>query len=269
MYKSIEYQSQPIYYREEAHGKGFPILLIHGLAEDGAIWDEQVAALQKDNWLIIPCLPGSGSSPLLQGTPSIDALADAVKGLCDAIGIGQCIMIGHSMGGYIALAFAEKYPETLRAFGLFHSTAYADTHEKKSNRHKCIDFIDKTGAPAYIRQSTPNLFAQHTRQRHPKIVGDMIDRYAGFQQTSLIYYQEAMINRPERVSVLGHFRGPVLFVIGEEDTAVPMSLALQQCHLPVLSHVHILEHTGHMGMLEAADDSNRILQTFINFTLNS
>jgi pimeloyl-ACP methyl ester carboxylesterase len=265
--KSIVYKSLGIHYREE--GEGFPVLLIHGMGEDSAIWDAQINSLGKDYRLIVPDLPGSGKSPLLSGEPSIGELADAVKVLCDKAGVGQCILIGHSMGGYIALAFAEKYPERLRAFGLFHSTAYADSEEKVVIRQKAIDFIQKNGSPAYMRQSVPNLLAESTRQGRPAILNGLIDRYSGFQPESLIYYQEAMIRRPDRVLVLQHFTGPVLFVIGGQDKSVPTEHSLQQCHIPLLSHVHILENAGHMGMLEDSQRSNRILQTFINFTLHS
>jgi pimeloyl-ACP methyl ester carboxylesterase len=265
--KTIVYKSQNIYYREE--GEGFPVLLIHGLGEDSALWDEQIACLGKEYRLIVPDLPGSGRSPLMSGAPSIDELADAVKALCDKAGVGQCILIGHSMGGYIALAFAEKYPDRLRAFGLFHSTAYADSEEKIATRRKTIDFIRKNGSPAFMRQSVPNLLAESTRQKSPAILNGLIDRYSGFQPESLIYYQEAMIGRPDRVSVLQHFAGPVLFIIGGQDKSVALEHSLQQCHIPVLSHIHILENAGHMGMLEDSPRSNRILQTFINFTFHS
>ena len=267
MDKTIVYRSLNIHYREE--GEGFPVLLIHGLGEDSALWDAQVAYLGKEYRLIVPDLPGSGRSPLTPGEPSIDELADAVKALCDKAGVGQCILIGHSMGGYVALAFAEKYPDRLRAFGLFHSTAYADSEEKKATRRKTIEFIRKNGSPAFMRQSVPNLLAESTREKRPEIMNGLIDRYSGFQPESLIYYQEAMIRRPDRVSVLQHFTGPVLFIIGGQDKSVPLEHSLQQCHIPVLSHIHILENAGHMGMLEDSQRSNRILQTFINFTFHS
>jgi pimeloyl-ACP methyl ester carboxylesterase len=100
-------------------------------------------------------------------------------------------------------------------------------------------------------------------------MNELIDRYSGFQPESLIYYLEAMIRRPDRVSVLQHFTGPVLFIIGEQDKAVPLEHSLRQCHIPALSQVSILENAGHMGMLEDGQRSNRILQIFINFILYS
>ena len=271
-------------------GNGPAVILIHGFAEDGATWDNMAGPLSACCRLIIPDLPGSGRSsalpttgpstaaspnagidrslerPLLERPLSIEDLAAAVKALLDHLDIEKCIMIGHSMGGYITLAFAEKYPDRLTAFGLFHSTAYPDSEEKKAIRRKSIDFIRKNGADLFIRQSTPGLFGQYTQQHRPELIDAMIDRYIGFSPDSLIGYYQAMITRPDRTAVLREFYGPVLFIIGEEDTIVPLQSALEQSHLPAVSHIHLVKNTGHEGMHEAPDaPATDILQDFINF----
>jgi pimeloyl-ACP methyl ester carboxylesterase len=252
-----------LFYREE--GSGIPVLLLHGFAEDGRIWDEMVPQLEPHCRLLIPDLPGSGGSGLLPGEPSIDALADAIKGFIDQLNIGVCVIIGHSMGGYVALAFAEKYPQRLKAIGFFHSTAYADTEEKRTARRKSIDFIRQHGAAPFIRQSTPNLFAEETREQRPALVEETIHRYSGFAPESLIYYYEAMIRRPDRVHVLKEFPGPVLLIMGAADQVVPYEQALKQCHEPDISVIHTLDHSGHMGMLEEPGRGSAWIETFINF----
>lgn len=266
--------SVTLFYRE--YGSGLPVILLHGFAEDGTIWDHQAARLAADCRLIIPDLPGSGKSPALPGEDSgtisagisLEDLAGSVTALLDREGIEKCVLIGHSMGGYIALAFAEKYPERLMALGLFHSTAYSDSEEKRAGRQKNISFIRKNGAATFVRQSTPNLFGDYTREHHPELISDTVDRYSGFSPESLVSYTEAMINRPDRTAVLREFAGPVLFIIGREDIVIPMEHSLQQCHLPALSHVHIVEHAGHEAMLENPGRSNEILHSFINFVLH-
>src|ERR1700761_8812683 len=107
------------------------------------------------------------------------------------------------MGGYIALAFSETYPERLLAFGFFHSTAYADTEEKKAGRLKSIAFIHEHGAAPFIRQSTPNLFAPETREDQPVLIEDMIGRYRDFSADALAAYLNAMMRRPDRGPGLG------------------------------------------------------------------
>ncbi|HEY6902060.1 MAG TPA: alpha/beta fold hydrolase [Puia sp.] len=256
-----------LFYREE--GRGLPVVLLHGFAEDGAIWDFQPDTLKNNYRLLIPDLRGSGRSAALTETTSMEALAEDLRHLLDQEGIGQCILIGHSMGGYISLAFAEKYPERLLALGLFHSTAYPDSEEKKAARRKAIEFIRGNGAAAFIKQSTPNLFSAATRGDRPDLVAAIIERYSVFTPEALISYYEAMINRPDRTAVLTSLNRPILFVIGAYDQAVSPGQALEQSHLPSLSHIHILENSAHMGMLEETSRSNNILHTFINFVTAS
>jgi pimeloyl-ACP methyl ester carboxylesterase len=271
--KLIGGSSSSLYYREE--GSGLPVVLLHGFAEDGAIWDNQVSYLSAYCRVIVPDLPGSGQSSALTSAEdagpatSIEELAGSIATLLDRLAIQQCILIGHSLGGYIALAFAEKYPNRLTALGLFHSTAYADNEEKKTGRQKSIEFIRNNGSAAFIRQSIPNLFSGYTREHHPDLIDSIISRYSCFSPDSLITYYEAMIARPDRTAVLRQFAGPVLFIIGQADAVIPMEQVLQQCHLPAVSHIHIIENAGHQGMLEAPDRSNTILQSFLTFVLYS
>ena len=263
MDKTITSEGRTLFYREE--GSGQPVVLLHGFAEDGKLWDPIIPRLKTGYRLLIPDLPGSGRSTLPEGEPSIDALATAVKGLIDAEGIDQCILIGHSMGGYIALSFAAQYPHRLKAFGLFHSTAYADSEEKIAVRRKGIEFIRQHGAAPFVRQFVPNLFAPGTRENRSQLVEELIRRYSGFSPQSLIYYYEAMIRRPDRIDVLQHFTGAILFIIGEKDQAVPYEMSLKQCHEPGIAHIHILENAGHMGMMEEPEDSGDMVESFLNF----
>jgi pimeloyl-ACP methyl ester carboxylesterase len=265
--KTIARGPKILFYREE--GSGLPVVFLHGFAEDGAIWNKQAEQLKAGYRVLIPDLPGSGRSSALTADTSMEEMAEDILQLLDREGIQYCVLIGHSMGGYIALAFAEKYPERLKGLGLFHSTAYADTEEKKAARQKSIEFIRKYGSAAFIRQSTPNLFATDTRNDHPGLITDMIDRYSGFSPDSLVYYYEAMIRRPDRRAVLERFEKPVLFIIGNQDQAVPPQQALEQSHLPALSHIHIFQRSGHAGMLEEPDRSYSILQSFLNFVIQS
>jgi pimeloyl-ACP methyl ester carboxylesterase len=263
--KKIDISSGDLFYRMEGHQSDFPpLVLIHGFAEDGRIWDGQVAALKEVCQLIIPDLPGSGRSSALSGETSMEELAESILALLAAENIRQAILVGHSMGGYIALAFAEKYPGRLSGFGLFHSTAYPDSEEKKAMRRKSNEFIRKHGAVPFIQQSTPNLFAEATRERHADLVSKIVDRYSGFDPASLIRYYDAMIARPDRTAVLKQAVQPVLFVIGGKDSTLPLETSLQQAQMPALSSIHILEEAGHMGMLEEPEQSNTILGDFVD-----
>ena len=264
MDKTISQIFGTLFYRVE--GAGIPVMLIHGFAEDGGIWKSQVDHLKKDFLLIIPDLAGSGHSAVQdprQLPATIDDHAGLLKAILQTEGITRCVVIGHSMGGYVALALAEKYPDFVAAIGLFHSTAYADSEDKKAARAKGISFIRKHGAPVFIRQTAPDLFSETTQNQKPEIISGLIDKYDNFNANSLVSYYEAMIGRPDRTAVLRHFPGPVLFICGENDRAVPLEHSLQQSYIPDLSYIHILDQVGHMGMLEAPFQVNDLLSAFI------
>jgi pimeloyl-ACP methyl ester carboxylesterase len=243
-------------------GNGMPVVLIHGLAEDHSIWDETAAELSSDYRLIIPDLPGSGFSELSE-LLSIDSMAEACKAILDKEDLGLCVLIGHSMGGYVALALAEKFPDMVMGLGLFHSTAYADDEDKIASRKKNISFILKHGTAAFMQQATPTLFSSKSKEERPEMISYLINKYSDFKDESLVAYQQAMIRRPDRSAVLENIVKPVLFIIGKEDKAIPFDLSMRQSHLPAVSFIDVLEHSGHMGMMEEFEESLEILKMFL------
>jgi pimeloyl-ACP methyl ester carboxylesterase len=265
MDKTVLFRSSNVFYRTE--GEGYPVVFVHGFAEDGSIWDNQAAFLSSAYRLIVPDLPGSGKSEGIDGKATefagMEDYADAIKAILDQEKVQSCVMFGHSMGGYIMLAFAEKYPEMTRAFGLIHSTAYADSADKINTRRKGIAFVKKHGAADFIKQSMPGLFTDSYKGRFPEKIRELIERYDNFQAHSLVSYCEGMIQRPDRTSVLRSFTGPVLFIIGEKDNAVPLEHSLQQSHIPWISFIHVIENAAHMGMLEATAEVNDRLLSFL------
>ncbi len=262
MDNTLNYNGCKIFYR--CSGAGNPVMLIHGFGEDGEIWNAQQSFLQQNFKVIVPDLPGSGQSEMVDDM-SIEGMAEVIKAILEQENIASCPVIGHSMGGYITLALAEKYPQQLSAFGLFHSTAYADSEEKKATRRKAIEFIQNHGAYEFLKTAIPNLFAESTRNNTPKVVATLTEKGKDFSAEALAAYYEAMIARPDRTAVLKETTVPVLFVIGEYDGAVSPDDSLQQSHLPAIADVHILKESGHMGMLEETGKANLLLESFLNF----
>lgn len=262
MHKTITYKEKKIHYR--LTGNGSPVVLLHGFGEDGNIWQQQADYLQKDFTVIVPDLPGSGNSELADDM-SIEGMAEVIKTIIENENIAPCPVIGHSMGGYITLALAEKNQQLLSAFGLFHSTSYADSEEKKANRKKAIEFIRKHGGYEFLKTAIPNLFAEKTREEMPAVVSSLTEKGKDFSPEALMAYYEAMIARPDRTAVLSSTSLPVLFVIGKNDNAVSPHDSLKQSHLPAISSVHILFDAGHMGMLEETEKANSIIKGFLDF----
>ncbi len=260
--KRITHKGKNISYR--TRGKGPLVLLLHGFAEDGTIWKGQYDLFPRHR-LVVPDLPGTGDSELLEEA-SMESMAAAIKAVMDAEGAEKVILIGHSMGGYVALAFAERYPEALQALGLFHSTAFADSEEKKETRRKGIRFIEENGPAQFLKTTTPNLYSPRSREEHPEWIAEHLAATHNFSADSLVTYYMAMIDRPDRTAVLAQSKVPVLFVMGRYDSAVPLQDGLKQCHLPALSYIHILDETGHMGMIEEKAQTAELLTAFV-FTL--
>lgn len=262
MEKSFQYRGSEIYYHDV--GSGQAVVLLHGFAEDSSIWYEQIIFLQAHCRLIVPELPGSGQSELLQKTDGgIEEYAAFVNALLVYEKVEKCIMLGHSMGGYITLAFSEMHPCKLRAFGLVQSTAFADSEDKKHIRRKGIGMMNEYDVYSFLKNTTPNLFSNNYKKLHPEKVASLIEAGKGFTKEALVQYYGAMMNRTDRTSVLEKSAVPVLFIIGSEDVAAPLADLLQQVHLPKISYIHLLEGVGHMSLWEAPEELNNHLLAFI------
>ena len=280
MEKTILYQNKKIFYRSV--GNGDPVMFVHGFGEDGNVWDKQAPSnspdggesasaqthqienslLNKGYHFIIPDLPGSGKSEMIDDM-SMEGMAEVLHSIIHEEKIHTCTVIGHSMGGYITLALVESYWNHVNAFGLFHSSAFPDTEEKKETRKKGIEFIKQHGAFEFLKTATPNLFSPNSKSLSPNSINEFIQSLKDFSPQALISYYHAMMKRPDRREVLKNTKNPVLFIAGEHDNAIPLNDVLEQSHLPEKSYFHILKKSGHMGMMEETECANRILEEFL------
>jgi pimeloyl-ACP methyl ester carboxylesterase len=264
---TFQFNGATISYR--VTGAGPIVVLIHGFGEDGTVWQPQIDFLKNSFTVIIPDLPGSGQSQFIENA-SIETYAEVIKVMLDIhfkripLQVAErTVFIGHSMGGYITLAVAEKYPEYLYSFGLFHSTAFADSEEKITTRRKAIEFIETNGADTFLKLSVPGLFSKAYSEKYPEKITALIESGKNFTDAALIQYYNAMINRPDRSHILNKTDKRVLFIIGENDTAVPLQSSLQQCYLPSQSYVNILSRSAHMGMWEEKEKANEAVFNFL------
>lgn len=240
----------------------FTVVMVHGFGEDASIWEEQVKFLEGKVPLLVLDIPGSGRSDLL-AKGSMEAYAELVNKILELEGISAVVMVGHSMGGYISLAFAELFPSKLSALCLLHSSAYADDEEKINTRRKGIEFIKNNGSEKFLAQAIPNLFSEQTRRERPGLVSELIQRFANFKEDALVQYYEAMIARPDRTEILRSIDKPVLFIAGRYDAAVPLQKSLEQSTMPSFSYIHVCNNSGHMGMLEETEEVNNALMQFL------
>lgn len=256
--KRIAYQSK---------GRGPAIVLLHGFCEDSSVWDDFKTDLLEEKYRVICIdLPGFGQSDVFENT-SIEKMAELVNGVVEDLGLEQFILIGHSMGGYVSLAYAKKYAKKLLGLGMFHSQPYADTADKKEGRQKSIDFIKQHGHILYVKQLIPKLFTEKYAKSQAFLMDKLIYRASQYAAAGIVNALEAMINRPDRSKVLEGFKKPVLFIIGKEDGAIPADNSLAQTHLPTQASIHLLEKVGHMGMFEAKKQTQKILRQFVTLCL--
>jgi pimeloyl-ACP methyl ester carboxylesterase len=265
MNKNIVYKNSKVHY--QSIGNGPAVVLIHGFGEDHKIWDGQVPSLSPYQ-LIVPDLPGTGLSEMIPDM-SMVGIADSILSILDHEHIETCVMLGHSMGGYITLAVAEKHPERLNGFGLVHSTAYADTKEKVETREKGIRFINEYGGFAFLKNTIPNLYGPETKEKHPDKIDEHIISMQQISDAALIAYYESMIKRSDRTTILKNTSLPVFFAFGTFDNAVPLKDGLEQCHLPDLSFTNIFENAGHMGTIEAAEEMSLKILDYLSFIYQS
>lgn len=248
-------------------GSGPAFILLHGFPESGALWREVWPALAKSFTVIIPDLPGSGESNWESEHISMEDMAASVKEIMDNEGIGTAIMAGHSMGGYAALAFAELYPRSLIGLSMVHSGAAADTDEKKENRRKAIEVVKKGGRETFIRQMIPGLFAESTKGSQPGIINDEILRGLKLKTQAIVAFYNAMINRPDRISILNNAAFPVQWIIGKHDNVLPFEKLMQQTMLAGVNFVSVYGDAAHMSMLEAPQKLAGDMETFGKYCL--
>lgn len=231
-------------------GNGPVLVLVHGFPENSGLWHKVIPLLESSFTVIAPDLPGAGESTF-EGGLSIEDMADSLNVILEHEDISQAVIAGHSMGGYTALAFAERYPQKMAGLCLVHSAAGADDEEKKETRRKSIELMKKDGGKEmFVRQMVPNLFSKTFKEQHPEVIQEQIKRGTELGADSMIAFYKAMINRPERIGILTKLGKPVQWIIGKEDNVVPASKAAEQSKQSDRTFVSVYDNSAHMSMLE-------------------
>lgn len=243
-------------------GEGFPVVFLHGFNESTFIWNLVIPDLSKHMQCICIDLPGFGNSGL-PANLSISYMADAVYRVLDELKLEKPVIVGHSMGGYVALELIHKHPDYLSGAALVHSTAFADTDEKKTNRTKTIEFLEKNPLDAFFKVFIQGLFAPFNLN-HQKMdfVNELVFKTS---KNSVMAATKAMMEREDRTEVLRNVKIPWLFIAGKHDQLIPtesMSLQSSYCNKALFK---ILQNTGHLGMIEEPEKTAQIIQEFLNW----
>ena len=248
-------------------GKGEQtILLIHGFGEDHAIWKNQIEFLSTHYRVIAPNLPGVHCKPLAlhhSQAPNIRMYVEVLHELMHHLHIEQYFIVGHSMGGYIGLSFADYYVNHVQGLLLFHSTTYEDNEAKKTSRMKVAEFIQEWGVSKYLETATPNLFGDAFKKTNPGVIQNVIESGSGISQEAMIQFVFAMRNRKAMTHLLQQHTIPVWMIAGDADLAVTIQDSLEQIKLLPSSNSLVLNNVGHMGMFEATNQVNEFIHQCI------
>lgn len=243
-------------------GKGSTVVFLHGFTESLEIWDFFSKGISKHFSVLCIDLPGHGKSGCIGEVHTMELMADVVKSVLESLHISKCVIIGHSMGGYVALAFADKFSHVLNGLGLFHSSAAADSEEAKINRSRAIEII-KNNHQSFLTSFIPDLFTAENREIYKNDIESLINTAKQMSKEAVIAAQEGMKVRLMRYHVLENAKIPVLFIAGHKDTRIPISKVLEQIILPEYAHVLLLRNSAHMGYIEAREETFQFTLSFL------
>ncbi len=238
--------NQVKYYIHE-QGQGLPVVFIHGFPFDHTIWDPVISRLEGHVRVIAPDLRGFGRSEAPEGVYTMRLLADDIAGLMDKLGEKQAVIVGHSMGGYVALAFAQAYPERLLGLGLVSTRSGADSEEGRKNRYATAEEVIRTGPKAVADSMAPKL-ARDTRLQE-KLYEIMVRTHPN----GLVGALKGMAERPDMSGFLPEITAWTLVVAGTDDQVIPASVSQQMSGaIPRAEWVEI-PGAGHVAMMEAPE----------------
>lgn len=235
-------------YTDVGHGK--VVIFIHGFCENLKIWKAFEDEISKFMRVICIDLPGFGESRFLESSITIEWFADQVLDLSEGLKIKNFSLVGHSLGGYVSLAIAEKHNSSIDSLVLFHSSAFADTEIKKESRDRAADFISRNGLDKYMDSFVEPLFAEVNRAKCKDSIEFLKNEGKKCDQKAVMQTIIAMKERKERLSVLANFSKPVLLLIGEDDIAIPLVDSQKLSELNSNIQSLFLKNCGHMGMFE-------------------
>ena len=265
MIKKTNYKNSDFYYKVIGNSRK-TIVLLHGYLESMEIWNGFAEKLSENYKIIIPDLPGHGKSDILIDSPSVEKMAEIVKQIVVKEEVEKCTMIGHSMGGYVLLAFLENYSSFLEAITIFHSSPYADNDEKKKNREREIAIIKEGKKAQVYNNHFPNIFAKENVEKYSAEIENYKQVAKNMKDEGIIDALNAMKNRKDRSDLLKNTKIPVQYIIGKKDNFIPMSI-LETLELPDGAIIDILKNSGHLGFVEEKERSISIINSFVDNNL--
>lgn len=245
-------------------GEGLPMVLVHGFPFDRRIWREQVEGVSSVARVIAIDLPGCGQSAAFPPgmEPRMEDYADAVADLAKDLGISKMVLVGHSMGGYVAMAFARQYADMLAGLVLVTTRMGEDNKAAKQNRLSLAEDVRGRGALAVVVSMLSKLFAAGTVGRDPGLSDRLRDIMLEQSSEGIIAALHAMANRPSSGDVLKKLDVPTLVIAGDQDAIItPSTVRSMAKSIPGSTFV-AMPNSGHIPMMENPDMFSEMLRVF-------
>ena len=239
------------------------VVLLHGYLESLLVWDDFIPLLYKQVRVVTLDLPGHGISVVTGECHTMEFLADTVAEGLKALGIERCTLVGHSMGGYVALAFCERHPEMLDGLVLLSSTPNPDTEEKAENRRREIALVQAGKKEMLARVAPAAGFAEENHTRMADAIEDLTEQVFVTEEEGIVALLNGMIARKDQNEMLRATKVPVLFILGRRDNYIPVEVAEKMVSEHPEAQVVWLEHSGHMGFLEEPEATAAALLDFV------
>lgn len=256
--KQILYKNTAISYSDV--GKGTAVVLLHGFLENKTMWKDLAPILSDKNRVISIDLLGHGQSECLGYVHSMEENAEMVKAVLSHLKIRKVLIIGHSMGGYVALAFAELYPESIKGIVLLNSTAKEDSEERKVNRDRAIQAVKKNYIN-FVRMSIANLFSENNRDRLENEIEKVKLEALKTPLQGIVATLEGMKIRKDRQFILKETDFPKLLILGEKD-----GVLIYKDHFSQIENTNtelISFPDGHMSQIENKEDLEKVIIGFL------
>ncbi len=260
MNKIVQHLDSNISYSVE--GTGETLVLLHGLCEDKDIWSDFILPLLATTKIICIDLPGFGNSLPGNEHHSMELMAEAVLAILNKEQIEKCFLLGHSMGGYVTLSFAEKNSRRLKGIGLFHSSCFTDDDAKKKSRKKVAEFVLEKGSRIFTAHLFPTLFA--FAENNKELISSLEEKAATIPKQSIANSSLAMATRKDLSKILKETTLPVLLIIGERDLVFPMERSMLMTPLPTTAIIYLLEQSAHMGIFEEPEKSIQAIKNWMS-----
>ncbi len=261
MQKRINYKDVEVEYCDM--GEGTCIAFLHGYLETGEIWEPFAEQFLDRFRVLIMDLPGHGKSGTWSKIHSMEELAGSLYAVLEAEKIEKIFLIGHSMGGYVTMAFADKYPERLMGYSLFHSTCFADSEEKRINRDREISLVLCGRKRQIITLNIPKGFADDNVARLKTEVDRVRNLAFGNTDNGIVAILNGMKQRPDRTHILKDPQIPLLLIGGMKDNYIPGEVFEKLVDLAPHARVLRLEESGHMGFIEEPELAAGAIMTMV------